>query len=260
MVIGPPMEPCCRGLEIQPLTTGGEVITTKTRTSRFFGFEEAQERRLPEINLGSPPHLYAGQWSQACPGLERKRPDLPWHRVLGDEPEEEWRGEIDQVFFGARPLENEVVFFHRSSRTLLCADAIFNLANHPSLLTRVVARLISNRKPGAMLLDRVLIRDRASAREQLDRMLAWDIDRIVLAHGGIIETGGRGCCGARMRGCDGRGDAETSAAQLPASGTPTAVYYRQRLTGCITSWKKFQCTKNGGNLLVIRLSVGSRCS
>jgi len=144
-------------------------------------------------------HLYAGEWikaypdavAYACPGLERKRPDLSWNRVLGDEPEAEWRGEIDQVFFGARSLENEVVFFHRSSRTLLCADAIFNLANHPSLLTRVVARLIGGRKPGVTLLEHVLIRDRAAAREQVDRMLAWDFDRIVLAHGAIVETGGR---------------------------------------------------------------------
>ena len=142
--------------------------------------------------------LYACEWSRAypdavlcaCPGLERKRPDLSWHRVLGDEPEAEWRSEIDQVFFGARSLENEIVFFHRSSRTLICADLIFNLANHPSLLTRIVARLIGSRKPGATLLERVLIRKRAAAREQVDRMLAWDFDRIVLAHGAIIEAGG----------------------------------------------------------------------
>ena len=143
-------------------------------------------------------HLSVGEWMQAypdaivcaCPGLERKRRDLRWHRVLGDTPEEEWRGEIEQVFFGARSFENEVVFFHRASRTLICADAIFNLADHPSRFTRIVARLIGNRKPGATLLERVLIRDRAAARAQVDRMLTWKPDRIVLAHGDIVETGG----------------------------------------------------------------------
>lgn len=143
-------------------------------------------------------HLYVGEWIQAypdavvcaCPGLERKRRDVRWHRVLGDGPEEEWRGEIEQVFFGARSLENEVVFFHRPSRTLICADIIFNLADHPSRLTRVVAHLIGNREPGPTLLERVLIRDRAAAREQVDRMLAWNPNRIVLAHGDIVENGG----------------------------------------------------------------------
>jgi hypothetical protein len=143
-------------------------------------------------------HLYVGEWIRAypdavacaCPGLERKRRDLGWRRRLGDQPEEEWRGEIEQVFFGARWLENEVVFFHRASRTLICADLIFDLANHPSRLTRVVARLIGNREPGGTFLEHLLIRDRAAAREQVDRMLAWKADRIVLAHGDIVETGG----------------------------------------------------------------------
>jgi hypothetical protein len=144
-------------------------------------------------------HLYVGEWMRAypdaiicaCPGLERKREDLPWSRVLGDEPEPDWRGELDQVFFGARSLENEVVFFHRASGTLICADAIFNLSTLPSRLTRVVAVLLGARKPGATWVERFLIRDRAAARAQVDRMLAWNADRIVLAHGAIIETGGR---------------------------------------------------------------------
>jgi hypothetical protein len=143
-------------------------------------------------------HLYVGQWMRAypdavvcaCPGLEKKRRELAWSRRLGDEPEPEWRGELDQVFFGARPLENEVVFFHRATRTLVCADAVFNLARHPSGFTRFVAFAMGNRKPGATLLERVLIRDRRAAREQVDRMLAWNPERIVLAHGPLVEADG----------------------------------------------------------------------
>lgn len=143
-------------------------------------------------------HLSVGEWSRAypeallccCPRLERKRPDIRWHRVLGDEAEPEWSGQLDQVLFAARSLENEVVFFHRASATLICADAVFNLATHPSRATRLVALVLGNRRPGATLLERVIIRDRASAREQVDRMLAWNPRRIVLAHGDIVERDG----------------------------------------------------------------------
>jgi hypothetical protein len=143
-------------------------------------------------------HLWAGEWKAAypdallcaCPGLERKRADLPWDRVLGDEPEDAWRGEIDQASFAARTMENEVVFCHRASRTLICCDAVFNLATHPSRLTRLVAHLLGARQPGATWLEHIMIRQRAAAREQIDRMLAWDFDRIVLSHGAMIETGG----------------------------------------------------------------------
>jgi len=143
-------------------------------------------------------HLAISEWRRAhpdaafyaCPGLEKKRSDVAWRGVLGDEPEPEWAGEIEQVFFGARSLENEVLFFHRASRTLICADAIFNLRQHPSRWTRFVALAIGNHAPGATFLERWMIRDRAAAREQVDRMLAWRPERIVLSHGDLVEAGG----------------------------------------------------------------------
>jgi len=49
---------------------------------------------------------------------------------------------------------------------------------------------MGNRSPGPTLFERILIRDRRAAREQIDRMLAWSPERIVLAHGALIETAG----------------------------------------------------------------------
>ena len=46
-------------------------------------------------------------------------------------------------------------------------------------------------------LDPLLIRDRAAARASLQAILAWDIDRVVVAHGDVLETGG---CAALARG------------------------------------------------------------
>lgn len=166
------------------------------------GTREAVDALGPVLAVVAPSrfhHLYAGEWSEAypqavlcaCPGLASKRSDLRWDRVLSDEPEPEWRGEIEQVFVGARSLENEVVFFHRASRTLICADLVFNLLDHPAFTTRLVARLLGNTKPGASWLEHLIIRDRAGAREQLDRALEWDIERIVLGHGALVESDGR---------------------------------------------------------------------
>src|SRR5512139_2579154 len=52
-------------------------------------------------------HLYAGEVRAAypearlwvAPGLDRKRPDLVFVGVLGDDAPAEWRTEVDQVFF-----------------------------------------------------------------------------------------------------------------------------------------------------------------
>jgi hypothetical protein len=145
-------------------------------------------------------HLYAGAVAEAypnarlwvAPGLDRKRPDLAFVAVLGDEAPEEWRGEVDQVFFRGRPYENEVAFFHRASRTLLLCDLAFNFGPRTATLTRVLMTLVrSYGQFGPSKLDPLLIRDRAAARESLERILAWDFDRIVVAHGDVLERDGR---------------------------------------------------------------------
>ena len=43
---------------------------------------------------------------------------------------------------------------------------------------------------GPSTLDPWLIRDRAAARASLERILAWDFDRVIVAHGDVLERGG----------------------------------------------------------------------
>lgn len=144
-------------------------------------------------------HLYAGKVAQAYPGarlwigpgLERKRPDLKFEAILGDEAPVEWRDEVSQVFFAGRPYENEVTFFHRASRTLILCDLAFNIGPEAAPVTRFLMKLIrSYGRLAPSTLDPWLIRDRRAARDSLERILAWDFDRIVVAHGTVLESGG----------------------------------------------------------------------
>jgi len=145
-------------------------------------------------------HLHAGEVARAypearlwvAPGLERKRPDLVFVGVLGDEAPAEWKEEVDQVFFRGRPYENEVVFFHRATRTLIMCDLAFNFGPRAAAPTRLLMRLLrSYGRFGPSKLDPLLIRDRRAARQSLERILAWDFDRVVVAHGDVLESGGR---------------------------------------------------------------------
>jgi Domain of unknown function (DUF4336) len=146
-------------------------------------------------------HLYAGEVARhypesklwVGPGLERKRPDLSFEGVLGDEAPPAWRGQLDQVFFRGRPYENEVVFLHRASRTLILCDLAFHFGPRAQPLTRLLMRAIgSYGRFGPSRLDPLLIRDRAAARASLLRILAWDFDRVIVAHGDdVLESGGR---------------------------------------------------------------------
>jgi hypothetical protein len=143
-------------------------------------------------------HLSVGDWMRAypdavfgaCPGLEWKRPDLAFSCVIADQPHDIWGSDLEQVYFSAR-RENEVVFFHTKSRTMICSDALLNLSTHPSARTRILARITGNQAPGTGWPERFMIRDRTLARRQTDRILAWDIDKIVLAHGDTVARDGR---------------------------------------------------------------------
>ncbi|MCA9592946.1 MAG: DUF4336 domain-containing protein [Myxococcales bacterium] len=143
-------------------------------------------------------HLYAGEWADAypdaalcaCPRLVDKRQDLRFDHVMRDEPHEIWGGDLEQVHFSAR-FEDEVVFFHTATRTLLCLDALLNLSTHPARSTRMVARLMANTAPGKGYLERIVVGNRARAREQVRRILEWDSDGIVLAHGSPVPRDGR---------------------------------------------------------------------
>lgn len=144
-------------------------------------------------------HLYAGGVAEAYPGarlwigpgLEHKRPDLRYEALLGDESPEAWRGQVDQTFFRGRPYENEVTFFHRASRTLLLCDLAFNFGPRSAWPTKLLMSLMrSYGSFGPSKLDPLLIRDREAARRSLERILAWDFDRVIVAHGEVLERGG----------------------------------------------------------------------
>jgi len=145
-------------------------------------------------------HLHVLEWQAAypnaklgaCPDLVPKRADVEFDCVLGDDPEPEWHGELEQVYLSARTMEDEIVFFHPRSRTMICCDAIFNLRSHHAPLTRAAAVMLGNREPGATWLERVMMRKhREAGRAQIDRIVAWDIDGIILSHGPLIKSGGR---------------------------------------------------------------------
>jgi len=132
----------------------------------------------------------ATRW--AAPGLAEKRRDLRFDAVLDDTPATAWANEIDQVRFRGVPHVEEIVFFHRPSRTLIATDLAFNVRESPSVITRLFLRangVLGRFGPTRMF--RSFIRDQAAARESLDRILAWDFDRVVMSHGVVLQSRGR---------------------------------------------------------------------
>ena len=128
----------------------------------------------------------------AAPGLPEKRKDLRFDAELGDEAPPEWSSVLDQHLFRGAPFMNEVAFFHRPSRTLILTDLAFNMVDPPAGLARLFCWIVgAKRSFGPHRIVRLGLRDRAAARASVERIAAWDFDRIIVAHGAVLESGDR---------------------------------------------------------------------
>ena len=149
-------------------------------------------------------HLYVAPWIEAgietwaAPGLAEKRSDLLFHGVVepGTQP---FGPDVELYPLRCLALTNEVVVLHRPSRTLVVTDLVFNIPRAAPWLTRA-GMWCACGYPGCRTtsLERVLIR-REVGRREIAALLELDFDRLILAHGEVIETGGRAALAEAFR-------------------------------------------------------------
>jgi len=131
----------------------------------------------------------------AAPGLDTSaKRALPIDHMLSDASPPAWAGAIEQVVVRG-DLLTEVVFFHRASRTLVLTDLIENFepGRVRNWFYRQLIRLGGAADPdGKAPVDMRLSfrRRREQVRHAAERMLAWNPERIVLAHGRWYERDG----------------------------------------------------------------------
>lgn len=150
-------------------------------------------------------YLFAAEFKAAYPGatlwatlgLQAKQLALAIDRILiSPSP---WV-ELDSLFFagfqtlsprGPDPLA-EWVFLHRPSRTLILTDTAFYFDASFPWLTQWMARLGGSYKTlRPSLLERLAIPDMAQVKASIQEVLQWDFERVVMAHGSIINQAGK---------------------------------------------------------------------
>ncbi|MBZ9556516.1 MULTISPECIES: DUF4336 domain-containing protein [unclassified Modicisalibacter] len=163
----------------------------------------------PVAHLISPNklhHLGLADWRAAFPAARlwglpstvRKRRDLRFDGVLEDTPPDAWQGTLDHVMFRGSPLLDEMMFFHRPSRTVLLADLSEALSREFLVRRwapwqRFIARLwsITEAAPKAPLEVRLSTIRRRAARAAIQRLLAYDPENVIMAHGAWQRGHGR---------------------------------------------------------------------
>lgn len=127
----------------------------------------------------------AATWG--APKLRRPHPEWSFTGWLAEDLDAPWRDEIDLLPLEGAPRLGEWMFLHRPSRTAITADALFNLGCEARGLTALLHRLYGVRgEARASRLLRAIVRDRAAWNRSLERVLAWDFERLVVGHGAPI--------------------------------------------------------------------------
>lgn len=143
--------------------------------------------------------LYPQATFWAAPGLAEKKPDLPIDRTIGNDYSSEWPGLECILLDGFRTLGsggldslNECVFFHLASRTLVLTDAAFNFDESFPWLTQLAARIGGGyRSLSPSLLEKIATTEKEKVRRSIEKILNWDFDRVVMAHGSIVNQNGK---------------------------------------------------------------------
>jgi hypothetical protein len=183
------------------LSTGKVWVWSPVALTRELG--DAVEAIGPVDCVVSPNklhHLFLPEWKNrwpearfyAPPGLARKKQQLHFDAELGDQADRLWITDIHQVVFRGSFAMEEVVFFHRASRTAIFGDLIQRFPEAAAtgwkgLLMRVGGLVGPHGgTPGDW---RLSFLSHGAARAALRTVLGWKPERLLIAHGGCAASG-----------------------------------------------------------------------
>ena len=160
----------------QQLAELGEVRHIVAPNGFHDSFAAAAKQRYPDATLWGSKGLHAQK--------SKLRPDRWLHE--GEAP---WADELLPHFIEGVPKGGEYVFLHAASRTLIVTDLLFQIRYPVNARTKLVLWMagVNKGRLAQSKLWRALTKDRAAAGRSVEKMLEWDFDRVVLAHGDFVE-------------------------------------------------------------------------
>ncbi len=150
-------------------------------------------------------HLFLDEWLENYPKAKlwgptstiKKRKELAFQPPLQDKPPAEWQGAIDQFWMRGSFFFDEIIFFHKSSKTAIIADLSEHfsekfLKTHWKGWKQKIARLwgITEGVGYAPLEIRLTWHSKKKARGNMKKLIALKPEMVVMAHGEWINNDG----------------------------------------------------------------------
>lgn len=201
MKLGP--IPLALRMTVVRLATGGLWVHSPTALSAELKRQVDDLGAVSAVLGPSNGHnLWLQEWADAypdatlfvTPGIPKKRPKLSGFQVLDEQTAATWSDDFEASVMGGVPFFAECVFLHRASQSLIVTDVVQNLRGQEYTgFAKVMAKLVM--EPigfkdiciAPPLRFKFMIKDRPAFMAFIDTVQRWDFDRIIVAHGEIIE-------------------------------------------------------------------------
>ena len=151
-------------------------------------------------------YAYISEWQKAfgkarayaAPGVVKRAKKhgmrLQFNEDLTQNAPESWAGQIDQMIVEGSKIHREAVFFHKVSKTLILTDLIENFEpDKLGWIQRILTKWGGIQDPnGQMPRDMRLTFSKHLdlLRASIQRMIDWEPERIILAHGRWYDRDG----------------------------------------------------------------------
>lgn len=147
---------------------------------------------LHHLFLGAAARRYPQAQVLVAPGLLEKVGALPPHTLLDDRVPAAWQGQLQVLSMQGQPKLNEQALLHLPSGSLMLTDLVFHILHPASWRTGLLLWMVGcHGRLAQSRLVRGLTTDKPAAAASAARLLAMDFDRLVPAHGEVVETGAK---------------------------------------------------------------------
>lgn len=142
---------------------------------------------LPKVAAAFPE---AEVWG--APGVEAKQKKVAIPGVF-DGRSGPWDGTLETFRLEGAPKLGETVLYDPRSRTLVLTDLCFNIRSVDGWFARTNLKMLDayGRFGPSWLMRNVYTGDKPALRRSVDQVLDWEIDRVIVTHGDVLEGGGR---------------------------------------------------------------------
>ncbi|MCL6417635.1 DUF4336 domain-containing protein [Aestuariirhabdus sp. Z084] len=189
-------------MTIVRLSSGGLWVHSPTRLLPELA-SEVESLGAVEYLVGpnNGHNLWLDEWHQAYPEAALYvSPGIPakirsnQYRLLGASPVLAWKKDLEQVHIQGAPFFDETVFFHPRTGSLIVTDLIQHYDARPPGLAGLITRWVLEPMGfkgiclAPPLKRKFILKDKLAFSAAIDRIAQWDFERIIIAHGDIIES------------------------------------------------------------------------